>query len=87
METKGNNMKPKSFDHEQITVDGFTFDVYFNIYKERDPYGTGDSPSQYFIDLHEISLADSNTDIMELLSNSIIDEIETTIIDIYGDQL
>lgn len=80
-------MKKITFDHEQITVDGFTFDVYFNIYKERDPYGTGDSPSQYFIDLHEISLADSNTDIMELLPDSMVDEIENKIIDIYGEQL
>lgn len=80
-------MKKITFDHEQITVDGFTFDVYFNIYKERDPYGTGDSPAQIYIELHEISLADSNTDITVLLSDSIIDEIENKIIDIYGDQL
>jgi len=80
-------MSQNSYDHEQITVDGFTFDVYFNITKERDSYGTGDSPAQFFIDLHEISLADSNTDITDLLLNSVIDDIETAIIELYGDEL
>lgn len=80
-------MSQNSYDHEQITVDGFTFDVYFNITKKRDPYGTGDSPAQFFIDLHEISLADSNTDITDLLPNSVIDDIETAIIELYGDEL
>lgn len=41
-----------------IEVDGYTAEV--EVTSERDPYGTGDSPRQYYVDIQWVVDEDSN---------------------------
>lgn len=60
----------------QVTIDGVDFDVYYTAEVEKDPYGTGDSPTTISIDIHEIELAGSAIDLLPFLSSWVYDLIE-----------
>jgi hypothetical protein len=62
------------------TINGIALDVYYSYESEDDPYGTGDSPTAHYVEIIAIEAADSTVDITELLSNSIIEQIEDEII-------
>ena len=62
------------------TIMGIELDVYYGYESERDPYGTGDSPTAHYVDIIAIETKDSTTDIQNLLCESIIDLIEQEII-------
>jgi cytidylate kinase len=64
------------------TINGINLTVYYTCDFERDPYGTGDSPDVYNIDITEIEVADSTVNIMGLLPDSVISDIEDEIIDL-----
>lgn len=60
----------------QVTIDGVDFDVYYNAEVEKDPYGTGDSPTTISIDIHEIELTGSATDLTPFIASWVYDLIE-----------
>lgn len=62
-------------------INGIDLTVYYTCEFERDPYGTGDSPDVYNIDITEVEVADSTVNILSLLPDSIISDIEDEIID------
>lgn len=59
----------------QVTIDDVEFDVYYDVEIEKDPYGTGDSPTSLVIDIHEIELAGSVIDITPFISTWTYDHI------------
>lgn len=63
-----------------ITINGIKLDVYYEFSSINDPYGTGDSPTQYDVEIKSIELQDSPTDIYELLDYKIIEQITSQII-------
>jgi cytidylate kinase len=68
-----------SFD---TVINGIDLTVYYTCEFERDPYGTGDSPDVYNIDITEVEVADSTVNILSLLPDSVISDIEDEIIDL-----
>ena len=62
-------------------INGVDLTVYYTCEFERDPYGTGDSPDVYNIDITEVEVADSTVNILSLLPDSVISDIEDEIID------
>lgn len=62
-------------------INGIDLTVYYTCEFERDPYGTGDSPDVYNIDITEVEVADSTVNILSLLPDSVISDIEDEIID------
>ena len=62
-------------------INGIDLTVYYTCEFERDPYGTGDSPDVYDIDITEVEVADSTVNILSLLPDSVISDIEDEIID------
>lgn len=77
METKGNNMSVQT-----ITINGIDLDVYYSHESEKDPFGTGDSPTLHYVDIQAVELASEPTDISSILAESVLDDIEQQIIDI-----
>ena len=63
------------------TINGIDLTVYYTCEFERDPYGTGDSPDVYNIDITEVEVVDSTVNILSLLPDSVISDIEDEIID------
>jgi len=63
-------------------INGIDLTVYYTCDFERDPYGTGDSPDVYNIDITEIEVSDSTVNIMGLLPDSVISDIEDEILDL-----
>ena len=64
-----------------VTVKGVDFDVYYDLYIERDMYGTGDSPTGYTIDIMSIELATDTKDIQEVLAEDVLCKIEDQLIE------
>jgi hypothetical protein len=67
---------------ETIEIYGINLDVYFKHEIEKDPYGTGDSPTHHNIELVAIELATDTVNIIPLLCESVIEKIENEIFDI-----
>lgn len=67
---------------ETIQLYGITLDVYFKHEIEKDPYGTGDSPTHHNIELIAIESPSDTVNLIPLLSEYLIDKIETEILDI-----
>lgn len=61
-------------------VNGIELDVYYSYSSERDPYGTGDSPTAHYVEIIAVEPIDSTIDISDLLSDRIMEEIEDEII-------
>ena len=56
-----------------IEVDGYTAEV--EVTSERDPYGTGDSPRQYYVDIQWVANADGDeVDLTDQLEDLIAEE-------------
>lgn len=65
---------------ETITVKGITFHVYYDIETERDPYGTGDSPTLHYININEIEIGNDTQNVYDILPDYIIELIENEIL-------
>lgn len=55
--------------------------VEANIFQENDPYGTGDSPTAYEVELHSVTIADHNDfedgqEVLHRLNSFTIDYLE-----------
>ena len=71
-------MKIKSY--LDTTISGVELTAFYTIEIETDPYGTGDSPTSYDVDILHIEARDSTINLMSILSYDVIEEIENEII-------
>lgn len=62
-------------------INGIELDVYYSYESEKDPYGTGDSPTAHYVEIIAIEPEDSTVDITDLLSDRVIERIEQEIIE------
>jgi hypothetical protein len=67
---------------ETVEIYGIILDVYFNHEVEKDPYGTGDSPTHHNIELVAVESPTDTINLIPLLCESVIDQIENEILDI-----
>lgn len=74
---KGNEM-----GLETIQVCGIDLDVYYDCTITRDPYGTGDSPTEYEVDIQSIEVTGDTQNIQEILADRCIEYIIDKIIQI-----
>lgn len=58
-----------------VKVYGIELDVYANVEIEKDPKGTGDSPTETYIDIIAIEPAGLALDITTLLSDDVMEKI------------
>ncbi len=64
-----------------FTLNDIELDVYFTMTQENDPYGTGDSPTLYDVDIFSIETLDSTTNIQSLLADEVIDQLHDLIME------
>lgn len=67
---------------ETIELYGILLDVYFKHDIEKDPYGTGDSPTHHNIELVAVESPSDTVNLIPLLCNNTIEQIENEILDI-----
>ena len=67
---------------ETVELYGILLDVYFNHEIEKDPYGTGDSPTHHDIELVAVESPSDTINLIPLLCKSVIQQIENEILDI-----
>jgi hypothetical protein len=65
-----------------IDVKGVEFDVFYEFSSERDPLGTGDSPTAYHVEIKSIELIYEPIDIIDYLAEWVIQSIYEQIIEI-----
>lgn len=68
----------------EITVATYPISVLYTCDIQKDPYGTGDSPYLYDIDVCHVYLGDSDIDVIDLF-DAYLDEIVEKIIEIEKD--
>ena len=69
-------------DMQQVTINGLKLDVEYTYEQVKDVFGTGDSPTQHFVEIQRVELTGSREDIAPLLSEDILLEIDRKIISI-----
>jgi hypothetical protein len=62
-----------------VTVYGIPFTGTFDAYIENDPFGTGDSPASFDIDILKVEVDDNGWDIQDMLYDSVLEQIENEI--------
>jgi hypothetical protein len=67
---------------QTIEVLGVQFDVYYECEIEHDPLGTGDSPTEYNIEIISIEAGSDTQDLQEVLANYVIETITEQLINI-----
>ena len=67
---------------ETIQLYGITLDVYFKHEIEKDPCGTGDSPTHHNIELVAVETPTDTINLLPILCYTIIEKIENEILDI-----
>ena len=65
-----------------IEVKGVEFDVFYEFSSERDPLGTGDSPTAYHVEIKSIETICDSIDIIDYLAEWVIQSIYEQIIEI-----
>lgn len=70
-----------SAQYLDLKVNGAELTVFYKCSKERDPLGTGDSPTEYNVDILQVEAADSTINLIEVLDWSVLEEIEDKIIE------
>lgn len=65
-----------------IDVKGVRYDVFYDFSSERDPLGTGDSPTAHTIEIQSIETVHEPIDIKDHLAQWVIDDIQEQIYEI-----
>lgn len=65
-----------------IYLNGIRLDAYYQITITKDPFGTGDSPTEYDVDLLEISIPSDAQNLIELIHDYWLDKAREQIVDI-----
>lgn len=63
-----------------VTINDIKLDVYYSYESEKDPYGTGDSPTAHYVEIIAVETPDSTVNIMDLMSDHDLNSIEEEII-------
>jgi hypothetical protein len=66
---------------QTIQVCGVDLDVYYDCTITRDPYGVGDSPTEYEVEIQAIEVTGDTQDIQDILADRFIDYIVDQIIE------
>jgi hypothetical protein len=66
---------------ETVVVYGVSLDVYYDVSIEKDPYGTGDSPTSYEFDIKSIEAIGDTQDLTDLLHENVIESIHEQLIE------
>ena len=74
---KGNEMELQT-----LTICGVDLDIYYDCTITTDPFGTGDSPTEYEIDINAIEVAGDTQNIQDILADRCIDQIIDKLIEI-----
>lgn len=64
---------------ETIKINGIILDVYFTHTAEKDPFGTGDSPTLHNVELVAVETPTDTINLIPILCDSIIEKIEEEI--------
>ena len=67
---------------ETMNVCGIEFNVYYTYSEEKDPLGTGDSPTAYYIEIDFIEAGDDTQNLIDIMPNSVLEKIENILLDI-----
>ena len=67
---------------ETVKINDILLDVYFKHETEKDPFGTGDSPTLHYIELVAVESPTDTINLIPLLCDSIIERIEDEILNI-----
>ena len=67
---------------ETLEVHNITFHVYYDCEIEKDPFGTGDSPTEYQVNITTIEIGEDAQNVYDILPNVIIEELTEQIIQI-----
>jgi len=67
---------------ETLEIQNITFHVYYDCEVEKDPLGTGDSPTKYYIEIFSIEVGDDTQDVSDILPNVIMNDITQQLIQI-----
>ena len=67
---------------QTLTIRDIKLDVYYNLDITPDAYCTGDSPADWELEIIEVSAQDSVVNLIDLLSDALMIEIESGIIEI-----
>jgi hypothetical protein len=67
---------------ETLEVHNITFHVYYDCKIEKDPYGTGDSPTEYQVNIMTVEIGEDTQNVYEILPNVIIEKITEQLIQI-----
>jgi len=67
---------------ELIEVCGVNLDVYYDYSVEHDPYGTGDSPTAYVIQINSIEVGGDTQNVIDIMPNFVLEKIEQKLIQI-----
>lgn len=57
-----------------VTLNKIKFDAYYNAEFVKDPLGTGDSPTEVYVDLVELSLQHDTTNLIDFFHNYWIEQ-------------
>lgn len=69
-----------------INLYGIELDVYADIKRYSDPFGTGDSPDDVDVDILSIELPDSTQDLTNLLSDDALLRVEDLVLEVAGNE-
>ncbi len=69
-----------------INLYGIELDVYADITRYNDPFGTGDSPDDVDVEILSIELPDSTQDISNLLSDDTLIRVEDLVLEVAGNE-
>ena len=67
---------------ESLEIYGINLDVYYDYSVERDPYGTGDSPTAYIVEINSIEIGNDTQNVIDIMPNSVLEKIEEKILEI-----
>ena len=67
---------------ETLEVQNITFHVYYDCEIEKDPCGTGDSPTKYYIEILSIEIGEDTQNVYDILPNVIIEKLTEQLIQI-----
>jgi hypothetical protein len=65
---------------KSFAVNGVTVDVYYDLEVEIDPLATGDSRTEYTVEISSIELPCDRTNLMSIISQEAIDILEDKIV-------
>lgn len=63
-----------------ITVYNTNFDVYYTATRNKDPLGTGDSPTEIEVEITEIEDVTGCQNLLELLSGDVVEKIRQEVV-------